>query len=71
MILNSLKVYFTVSLPENKKDIKFRKDMLRGVADYEKFSKGIFGNLFLKVVMENLLKSFDFDPRLPFKAVRI
>ena len=71
MILNSLKVYFAISLPENKKDVKFRKDLLRGVADYEKISKGIFGNPLIKIVLDNLLKSFDFDPRLPFKAVRI
>ena len=68
--LNNLKVYFSINLPENKDDVNFRKELVRTVVDFEKIVKGIFGNPIVKIFMEDIFSSMDFELHLPMKPVR-
>lgn len=56
-------MYLTVT---SGKDIN-RK--LRTVVDIEKVFNGIYGNIVIRSVMENLAKSIDFELKFPFAPV--
>ena len=68
--LNNFRIYFSINLPENKDDVNFRKELVRTVVDYEKIVKGVFGNPIVKIFMEDIFSSMDFEPHLPIKPVR-
>lgn len=67
----SMKLYLRVRLPEDKSDRRFQKDLLKTSIDDGKMLSGIAANFLIKSMLDNLLKSFDFDPKLPFPPVNI
>lgn len=69
--VDSLKAYLRVRLPEDKNDRLFKKDLLKTSIDIEKMLSGNVANFLVKTMVENLLKSFDFEPNFPFPPVNI
>lgn len=62
-------VYIRGCLPENKDDREFKKETLRTVLDVEKLIKGVQQNPFIRNYMKEVLKTLDFEVKMPMKAV--
>lgn len=69
-ILN-MKVYLRVRLPEDENDRTFKRDLMKTTIDVGKLFSGNAGNFVIKGILENLLKSYDFEPKFPFQPVNI
>lgn len=67
--IDEMKIYVKVLLPD--KDETYNNEILNSVIDVKKLLNGIQGNFLAKSIMENLVKSADFDLKFPFKKVRI
>lgn len=64
-------VYVRGCLPENKDDRQFRRETLRTVIDVEKIIKGVQQNPFLKNFMKEVLKTLDFEVKMPMPRVSL
>lgn len=60
-----------ISVPENKKDKSFRKEVFKTSIDMDKLFNGVQGTYFAKVLLENYFTSINFEPKFPLKKVRI
>lgn len=68
--LEKFKVEVIMKLPENEKDEKYKREFFRTSVDVAKFFNGVGGsNFIMKVIMETVLKSIDFEPKFPMKKV--
>lgn len=65
---DEMKIYVKVMLPD--KSDTYNVEILNSVIDCKKLLNGIQGNFLAKSIMENLMKSVDFDLKFPFKKVR-
>lgn len=63
--LEDLKIYVKVVLPDND-----NMKILNSVLDAKKLLNGVRGNFLAKTMMENLMKSADFELKFPFKKVK-
>lgn len=64
-----LYLYVSVFFPASPEDGNYQKEVLKTMIDYDKIFRGISGNLFSKMILENYLKVIDFEPKFPLKPV--
>lgn len=69
--VNKFKVYLFVNFPENENDREFRKALFKTVIDSDKFFSGVYANPVVRYLVELILKSAKFEPKLPFKPVSL
>lgn len=60
----------TINVPESENDMEYRREFFKASIDAEKILDGKFGSYVLKAIMENFIKSMEFDPKFPFKKVQ-
>jgi hypothetical protein len=66
-----LTVKLLVKLPENDRDENYQRVFFRTKIDMSRFFNGIGGtNLATKALMDSMIKSIDFEPKLPLKKVK-
>lgn len=69
--VESMKAYVTIRVPEDKNDRLFKKELMKTSIDIAKVLSRNAGNFLIRGMLENLLKSFDFEPTFPFPPVNI
>lgn len=67
--VNKLRVYASVNIQENEHDHQFRRELFKIVVDCEKFFNGVYATPIVKYAIDLILKSAQFEPKLPFKPV--
>lgn len=58
-----------VKLPENSKDFNYQRILIRNTVNLDKFVKGNRGNFLTAILMEQVMKFFDFEIKFPFPKV--
>jgi hypothetical protein len=67
--LNNAYISYEIRTPETDDDTDYQRKLFRTNADLSKLLKGIRGNYIISLMVDELFKSFDFDVKLPIKAV--
>lgn len=61
--------YGRVSIPENRDDKYFKKEILSTTVDIDKIFKGIATNFITKSIINDLQANLNFEPKFPLKRV--
>lgn len=69
VVVNGATLYVTVSINASPHDREYSKVFMKTVVDLTRLLSGVYANPILKVAMENLLSSIDFELKFPFPAV--
>jgi ABC-type transport system involved in Fe-S cluster assembly fused permease/ATPase subunit len=70
IIVLKLTLFVKITVPEDKFDQIYRREIFHTTIDMEKMFKGLQGSYFAKTLMENLLKSANFGPDFPIQKVK-
>lgn len=66
-----MKMLVKVNLPIDKRDTNYQREILKTNVDVDKLFKGVTGNFVMQAFMEKYLDCIDFEPKFPWRAVRI
>lgn len=58
---------YIINVPSHENDNDFQKEVLRSTINLCKIKKGVMGNFFIKLFLENFEKSSDYKMECPFK----
>lgn len=61
--------YGLVTIPENRDDKCFKKELLRTTVDIDKIFKGIATNFITKSIVNDWKANLNFEPKFPLKKV--
>lgn len=70
-VITKVLIYVKIKVPQNEKDKSYQRELIRTIVDVEKALKGIHGNIFTKTIYESIVKSFDFEVKLPLQKVTV
>lgn len=62
-------LYASLRAPENANDREYKRKLVNTVVDLEKVLKGFQSNIWVKGYVDNVLKSMDFEFKLPLRPV--
>lgn len=66
-VVDKMQIYGKVCVPEHERDNEYQRVIIRTVIDMEKLSKGLYSNFVTKSLVDSVLKSIDFELKLPFR----
>lgn len=59
-----------MNMPDDKNDDEYKREFFKTSIDAQKILKGIYGNYVTESIMENFVKSINFDTKFPIKKVK-
>lgn len=68
-VIEKMMVRVKINLALDENDRSYQKQFFQTSVDVKRLLDGVQGNFVIKMFMENLYKSIDFEPKFPFKKV--